>query len=402
MQLRRIVWYGLLAAALVAGLAYAFWPRPVAVDLATLEKGSLIVTIDGDGQTRVREVYVVSAPLPGRVMRIERHVGDEVVANETVLARIKPSDPSFLDRRARAQAEAEAKAAEAAYALAQAEQKRAIAELDFARSELSRAEQLAKRGNVSQRELDKARLDYQTKIAALDTATATVEMRRFQLETARAALIEPGAAGEERGESSCCVNVYSPVDGSVLRLIHESEGVVPAGAALVEVGDPTDLEVVVDLLSDEAVRVRPGASVRIEGWGGDTLAGRVRRVEPYAFTKVSALGIEEQRVNIIIDFTGPPENWRQLGHGYRIDAHILDWRGENILRLPMGALFRDGEDWAVFAMADGTARLRHIEIGHHNGRTAEVLQGLGEGDRVILHPGDQIQDGVRIEPRAQG
>ncbi|MBE9552447.1 MAG: HlyD family efflux transporter periplasmic adaptor subunit, partial [Proteobacteria bacterium] len=370
--------------------------------LAVIERGELTVTIDGDGQTRVREVYVVSAPLSGRVLRIERHVGDKVVANETLLATIQPGDPTFLDRRAQAQAEAAIKAAEAAFALAEAEQARALAELDFARAELRRADELSKRGNISQRDLDRAKLELRTRSAALSTAKASIEMRRFELETTRAALIQPGEEGGEGDGQACCVEVYSPVDGRILRVIHESEGVVAAGAWLVELGDPHDLEIVVDLLSGDAVRVREGAEVTIEDWGGVSLAGRVRRVEPYAFTKVSALGIEEQRVNVIVDFTDPQEKWQGLGHGYRVDAHILDWRDEDVLKLPLGALFRDGESWAVFVAEDGVAKLRHIEIDHGNGREAEVLDGLAEGTAVILHPGDRISDGVRVLSRSEG
>ncbi len=399
MKLRRLIWYA-AAAVLVAGaVIYAFLPQPVPVDLAVLERGELLVTIDGDGQTRVREVYVVSSPVSGRVLRIESHVGDEVEANKTLLATIEPGDPTFLDRRARAQAEAAIKAAEAALALAEAEQERALAELDFARAELTRAEQLAKRGNISQRDLDRARLEVRTRRAAVNTAAATAEMRRYELDTARAALIQPGEDVGEGASHACCVEVYSPVDGRILRIIHESEGVVPAGTWLVELGNPHDLEIVVDLLSDDAVRVKQGAQVAIEDWGGMSLIGRVRRVEPYAFTKVSALGIEEQRVNVIIDFTDPPDRWQGLGHGYRVNARIRDWLGEDVLRLPIGALFRDGEDWAVFVVEDGVAVLRHIEIGHSNGRYAEVLDGLVEGDSVILYPGDRIADGVRILSR---
>ena len=401
MRLRKIIWYTLLLVILAAALVYAFRPQAIPVDLAVIERGMLTVTIDGDGQTRVREVYAVSAPVPGRVLRIERHVGDEVIANKTLLATIEPGDPAFLDRRAHAQAESAIKAAEAAFALAEAEEARALAELDFAQAELKRAEELSKRGNISQRDLDRAKLELRTRSAALSTAKASIEMRRFELETARAALIQPGEGGGEGGEQACCVDVYSPVDGRILRVIHESEGVVAAGTWLVELGNPADLEIVVDLLSGDAVRVREGAEVMIEDWGGGTLTGRVRQVEPFAFTKVSALGIEEQRVNVIIDFTEPPEKWQGLGHGYRVDAHILDWRGEDVLKLPLGGLFRDGESWAVFVAEDGLAKLRHIEIGHGNGREAEVLEGLAEGEAVILHPGDRISDGVRIVSRSE-
>lgn len=397
---QRMILYGLVGAILVAGLVYAFWPQPVPVDLAVIGRGELVVTIDGDGQTRVREVYVVSAPVPGRLLRIERHVGDTVVADKTVLAAIQPTDPAFLDRRARAQAASRAKAAEAAFALAEAEQARAVAELDFAQAELARAERLAERGTVSQRDLDRAKLTVRTAKAAVATAEATVEMRRFELETARAGLIEPGGSVDRADGEMCCVDVFSPVSGRVLRVMHESETVVAAGTPLVEVGDPEDLEIVVDLLSSDAVRVADGAMVIIEDWGGrNALSGLVRRVEPTGFTKISALGIEEQRVNVLIDFTDPPERWSNLGHGYRIEAHIVVWQGREVLKLPLGALFRDGENWAVFVAAGGRAQLRQVEIDHANGREAQIVAGLSEGDRVILHPSDLIADGVRVVAR---
>jgi len=401
MTAKRIILYGVVTAILAAGLVYAFWPQPVPVDTAAIGRGELVVTIDGDGQTRVRDVYVVSAPISGRVLRLERHVGDAVIANETVLAVVQPTDPTFLDRRARAQAVAAAKAAQAAFALAEAEEARAFAELDFARSELGRAEELGKRGNISQRDLDRAKLQVRTAEAALATAKATVEMRRFELETAQAALIEPGGAGAANEGEQCCIEVNAPVDGTVLQVIQESESVVAAGTPLVEVGDATDLEIVVDLLSSDAVRVSDGAEVIIEDWGGGfALSGRVRRVEPTGFTKISALGIEEQRVNVLIDFTDQPERWRNLGHGYRIEAHIVVWRGADVLKVPLGALFRAGESWAVFVAEGGRAQLRQVEIDHANDREAEIVAGLSEGDRVVVHPSDLIGDGVRIVRRS--
>jgi len=400
MPWRRLLKY--LAGVAVAGgaVGYAFWPQPVPVDLTAVARGEMLETIDGEGKTRVREVFVVSAPVSGRVLRIEQHVGDPVRANDTVMAKIEPSAPTFLDQRALMQAEAAVKAAEAALALAEAEQARAAAELGFAKSELNRAEQLARRGTISGRELDRARLDARTGEAALATAGATVTMRRFELETARAALIQPGAAGSRDNMVGCCVDVLSPVDGRVLRLIHESEGIVAAGQPLIEVGDPADLEIVVDLLSTDAVRVSPGDDVTIDDWGGpETLSGRVRRVEPYGFTKVSALGIEEQRVNVLVGLSDPHERWRSLGHGFQVEARIAVWKGEDVLKLPLGALFRDGDDWAVFVVEDGRARLRRVRIGHGNGREAEILDGLAAGEHVILHPGDQIADGVRVVRR---
>ena len=398
--LRRNFWLGLVVVALAGGFTYAFWPQPVPVDMAIIERGDMLVTIDGDGQTRVREIYVVSAPIPGRVLRIDIHAGDEVTAGKTLLATIRPTDPTFLDRRARLQAESTVKAAEAAFALARAERARVQAELDFARAELGRARKLAARGNLSQRDLDRAVLHERTAVAALAQSKAALSMRSYELETAQAALIQPGADGAPAEGATCCVDVLAPVDGKVLRVLHESEAVVAAGMPLLELGNPADLEVVVDLLSGDAVRVATGAVVAIEDWGGgNALVGQVRRIEPSGFTKVSALGIEEQRVNVIVDFTESREHWLKLGHGYRVEARIEEWRGAGLLKLPLGALFRDGDDWAVFAVVDGRAVLRRISIGHRNGREAEILDGLGEGDVVVLHPGDRISEGVRIAQR---
>lgn len=400
--LRRNIWMCLVVVLLAGGFTYAFWPQPVPVDMAILERGEMLVTIDGDGRTRVREVYVVSAPISGRVLRTERHAGDEVKAGETLLATIRPADPTFLDRRARAQAESAVKAAEAGFALARAERAHARAELDFARAELGRAGKLAARGNLPQRNLDLAVLNERTATAALARSKAGLSMRSYELETARAALIQPGVGGALATDTVCCVEVLAPVDGKVLRVLHESEAVVAAGTPLLELGDPADLEVVADLLSGDAVRVSTGAAVAIEDWGGgNALVGYVRRIEPSGFTKISALGIEEQRVNVIVEFTEARERWLKLGHGYRVEVRIEEWRGANPLKLPLGALFRDGDDWAVFAVVDERAVLRRISIGHRNSREAEVLDGLGEGDAVILHPGDRIAEGVRVTARRE-
>jgi HlyD family secretion protein len=346
----------------VGALVYAFQPQPVPVDLAEVSRGALQVTVDDEGRTRVKEIYVVSAPVAGRVLRIDRHVGDPVKAGETVLATIQPTAPTFLDPRGRAQAEATVHAAEAALQLAEAELTRAQAELEFARSDLARARKLASGDTISRKALDNAQRAFKTSNAAVAAAEATLRVKTFDLETARASLIEPGSEVATRREEGCCVSVRAPVDGSVLRLVQESEAVIAAGAPLVEIGDPRDLEVVVDLLSRDAVRVREGAEVAIDEWGGEAaVAGRVRRIEPTGFTKVSALGIEEQRVNVIIDFTDPPAHWQSLGHGYRVEAHIVVWQGGNVLTVPVSALFRHGEAWAVFVLADGRAQLREVE-----------------------------------------
>jgi HlyD family secretion protein len=391
-------------AVLVAGaLVYAFLPQPVPADLAEVVRGTLKVTVEDEGRTRVKEVYVVSAPVGGRVLRIERHVGDPVKAGETVLATIRPTDPTFLDLRGKRQAEAAAHGAEAAVQLAEAELKRVQAELVFARSDLARARKLASGDTISQKALDRAVLEFKTHEAAVAAAEATLRVKNFDLETARASLIEPGSDRAIGREENCCVTVRAPVDGSVLGLLQESEAVIGAGAPLVQIGDPRDLEIVVDLLSRDAVRIREGAEVAIDEWGGGvTVKGRVRRIEPTGFTKVSALGIEEQRVNVVIDFTDPPSLWQSLGHGYRVETAIVVWQGEDLVKAPVSALFRDGEAWAVFVVIEGRAQVRRVAVGHRNSHEAEILEGLDESETVVLYPSDRIEEGVRVTPRPGG
>ena len=391
--------YALIASTfVVAGLMWGFAPAKVPVDLIVVKLAPMEVTINGEGRTQVHDIYTVSAPISGRIRRIEVHAGDAVIAGETLLASIEPSSPQFLDARARAQAEATVKAAEAARSLAQAELDRVQAELTFAKGNLKRAQKLHDNQTISERDYDEAELTAATRSAAVDSAQATLKVRTFELETARAALITPASVVDQHG--ACCVEVRAPVNGRVLRVLRQSEGVVERASPLLEIGDPTRMEVVVDLLSSDAVRVAQGATAALSGWDGENgVEGKVRRIEPYGFTKISALGIEEQRVNVIIDFTGPKERWAMLGHGFRVDARIREWRGDGVLQVPIGALFRDGEDWAVFLDDDGTAKLTHVTIGHINGRTAEVLTGLDENARVISYPSDRVNDGIAIVAR---
>lgn len=401
MPIRNIV--GIVIAVIVLGvIGLAFMPQSVPADLVEVQRGALAVTVNEEGRTRVRDIYTVSAPVGGRVLRIRADVGDPVTERVTVVATIQPTDPSFLDARSMGQAEALAKAAEAARTLAEADVARAQAELDFAQSEYRRAKSLAAKGTVSQARLDKARLDMRTRAAALDEAKAAFKMRDFELENAQALLIQPGEADGDvdTGALGCCVPVRAPITGRVLRIMQESEAIVLPGAPLIEVGDAADLEIVVDLLSEDAVRVNEGDRVVIEDWGGpQDLNGTVMRVEPFGFTKVSALGIEEQRVNVIIDFEDPPEAWSELGHGYRLDTRIFVWEAEDVLKLPVSALFRDGDVWVVFREADGEAVLTPVEIGRRNALEAEVVAGLEEGHRVVVHPSDRVVDGVSLEPR---
>ena len=399
MTWRRFILWGTLAGAVIAGVVVAFLPQPVSVDLGVVAKGDLMVTIDEEGETRVREVFVLSAPVAGRALRIDAQVGFAVIGGETELASIEPIDPAFLDVRGETQAKAAIEAAKAGRTLAQAKLAEVEAELDFARAELDRARKLIRTKTISQRRHDEAERAFRTRKAAVDTARAGLRMREFQLDQARAELVSPTERRRRDGECDC-IAIRAPVSGRILRILHKSEGVVAAGEALLEIGDPEDLEIVVDLLSNDAVRVAPGQRVVIEEWGGEApLRGWVRRVEPYGFTKVSALGIEEQRVNVIVDLESPPEERKALGHGYRVEARIVLWEGRDVLTAPLGALFRDGEHWAVFVAVDGRAEIRHVALGRRNTLKAEITDGLTDGERLVLHPSERIVDGIRIRAR---
>jgi len=371
-QTRRLLfWLPMLLAGGLA-LVWLFRPQPIPVDLAEIAEGPIQVTVSDEGETRVKDVFVVSAPLSGLMRRIELKAGDAVAAQKTVVARIAPSDPNFLDVRS----EREARAAV----------RRAEAERDFAQAELKRYRQLAGQGVVSANDRDAAERRAQTAAAAL--------------EEARARLTTPGVAKRRAGPDCDCVDVYSPVSGSVLRVMQESEAVVASGAPLIEIGNPGDMEIVVDLLSTDAVRVEAGQRVLIEAWGGGPpLNGTVRRVEPFGFTKVSALGIEEQRVNVIIDFADAPERWKRLGHGYRVEPRIVLAEAASVLKVPQAALFREQGQWAVFVDEGGRAMLRTVELGLENGLEAQVVKGLKAGEDVVLQPGGRITAGVALKPR---
>jgi HlyD family secretion protein len=335
--------------------------------------------------------------------RVALEAGDHVTPNETVIARLESSTPMFLDERAVAEARAGVDAANAATRFAQASLRRAEAEREFAESELQRLRALASRQSISQNDLDAAERRAKTAVAAVAEAKASLRMRESEYAQARARLLNPSKSGAAAAKDCDCILVYSPISGSVLRVLHESEGVMTAGTPILEIGDPANMEIQVDLLSEDAVRVRAGQRVAIEAWGGPgTLAGLVRRVEPFAFTKVSALGIEEQRVNVLIDLTEPRERWRRLGHGYRVQPRIVVWEARNVLQVPQSALFRDGEQWAVFVVENDTARLRRVGVGQHNDTHMQIVGGLTTGERIVLHPNDRIADGTRIVARSSG
>lgn len=384
---------------LAAGLGFAFWPRAVQVDLATVARGPLVTTVSETGRTRIHDVFVVSAPVLGRTKRIEIEEGTMVVAGVTVVAEIEPIDPAFLDIRTSAEARAAADAARAALSLAQSEEEQAKAEFDFATSDVARIRELAARGTVSVRSVELAERAFRTAQAALMTARAAVEMRQNQVRAAEARLLGPSEAKETL--ASCpCVPIRAPVDGMVLRVLHKSAGVVAAGEPLLEIGDPRDLEIIVDFVSSDAVKIEPGQRVIVEGWGGpEALSGEVRRLEPFGFAKVSALGIEEQRVGVVIDITSPPENWARLGHGFEVETHVVLWQATDVLKVPVTALFRNGDAWAVFAVAEGRARAVEVTVGERTDTEAQILSGLTEGDMIVRFPDDRMETGLRLAPR---
>lgn len=392
------------AALLVAGaLAAAFWPQPLMVDMGEVTRGTLRLTIDEEGRTRVRDAYVVSSPVAGQLQRVSVQPGDPVVRGETVVALMRPTNPAALDVRNREQAIAAVNAAEAALRVGRADLNAAMANRDLAEAELARTEQLVDRGISTGAALDRARQAARVAQANVDTAEAAISMREAEIANAQAQLIgfdDPGLATAVGGGSDD-IPLYAPADGRILRVIQQSETTLPAGAPIMEIGNiDNDLEVVVDLLSTDAVRVSVGDPVIIADWGGPAdLAGEVIRVDPFGITQFSALGVEEQRVNAVIAFTDPTDHYTGLGHGFRVETRIVVWQAEETLIVPASALFRSRDAWAVFVVVEGVAELRNVEIGPNNGVAAQVTGGLSEGDRVVLYPSSGLSDGMRVAAR---
>lgn len=386
----------LIAFVVIAALYLAIRKPPYQVDLATVTQGPMTVTIDDEGETRVHDLFVVAAPINGRLTRIELEPGDPVIAGQTVVARMTPVDPDFLDPRSEGRVRAQVKALDAMLASSSMRIEQARAARDLAIQQQGRIEALFNRGFATRAALDSANASVSSANAAYSEATRATEAARFDRDAGRANLVTPNSP---RGRSGT-LDVRSPASGTVMRLPRESEATVTAGTPLVEVGDPRKLEVVTDLLSADAVRLRPGARVLIDNWGGATpLNGRVQRIEPFGFTKISALGVEEQRVNVIIDITDPPEKWTKLGHGYRVIIRAVEWESANTLQLPVSALFREKGKWAVFAVENGRANLVPVTIGRMNDEQAELLGGLRKGATVILHPSENISDDARVKAR---
>jgi HlyD family secretion protein len=393
----------ILAAMAVAGLAALLWlafrPQPVPVDLATVTGGPLEVTVEAEGVTRIREVYQVSAPLAGYTARSPVEVGDPVTAFETVVAAIAPATPAFLDARAREEAQAAVTEGEAALRAAQARVAQRVSDLDYATAQHDRAAALAGRGVIPQSNLDDAALRLRVAETALDAARSERKMAEATLARARAALIGPLSSESPGADDACCVEITAPASGHVLSIVNRSARLVQPGEPLLEIGEPGDLEIEVDLLSSDAVRIAPGAAAYVERWGGPPLAARVRRIDPAAFTKVSALGIEEQRVRVYLDFVDQGPELGSLGDSFRVYVRIVVSRGEDVLQVPISSLFRIDDAWAAFRVEGHRARAIPVEIGRRNAAAAEVLAGLSAGDRVVTYPGDRLEDGTPVVVR---
>lgn len=386
-----------------AGLAWAFWPRPMMLDFGEVVRGPMQVTIDEEGRTRVREAYLVSTPVNGRLLRVEVDPGDPVEKDRTVVARMRPANPAVLDIRTREQALAAIEAAEAAQQVAEAGLEAARADHELLRSDLERSRRLASSGTISPAALDRAEGAARAAEARLHTAEAAVAQRKAEVQSARAQLIglddltRLNALEAQLGEE---FPVLSPADGVILRVITADDQTVTAGTPVLEVGDiRTGLEATVDLISSDAVQVRPGNPVKIGGWGGTELDGTVTRIEPFGTTKVSALGVEEQRVAVVIGIDSPPDDRTGLGHGFRIEARIVIWQADDVVMVPSSALFRDAGDWSVYLLQDGRVQLEKVTIGRTNGQVAEVLDGLAPGDRVALYPPAGLAGGQQVEQR---
>lgn len=391
---------GLLALVLAIGAGFylAMREQPIAVDIAPIVAGPMTVTIDEEGVTRVKDVYAVSSPIAGYLDRTTLDEGEPVKANETVIASIHPLDPPFLDQRTRAELTAAAEAARSAVALAKVELQRAQTAYTLASSNYARAAKLEKTNTISISQLERAYSEMQLEEAQIASTKATIKLREAELASAEARLQQPTDKNDPQADQDCCVSIVAPIDGVILQILARSEQAVSPGTRIAEIGDPRNLEIVVDLLSSDAAKISAGAHVRITDWGGsEDLEGIVRRVEPAAFTKVSSLGIEEQRVNIVVDpVTVPPA----LGHGYRVLAHIGTWEKDQALQAPISALFRTDGNWSVFLLENDRAVLRQITIGQMNDSHAEVLEGLSEGVTVVLYPNDMLKDGSLVERRS--
>lgn len=390
---RRVAWIA-AGLVLVATIVIAWLPKPVPVDVVPARRGPLIVTIDEAARTRVKDRFVISAPLGGNVMRLELRPGDRVKAND-VLARIIPMASSLLDARTRAEAEARVALSRAGLKQAEASLNRARLTHERAVHDLEVATKLAESKVVARDERDRAEVEARVRAEELASARFAVQMANHQVSMAETALRRV-TVGRDQTDS---FDVPTPADGVVLRVMLPSGGVVAPGTPLLEVGDPSALEVVSDVLTADAVQLRAGARVELDRWGGEPLRGHIRLIEPSAFTRISALGIEEQRVAVIIDLDDPREKWSALGDGFRLDAHLVIWEAPDVLQVPSSAVFRQDGGWVGYVVVNERAELRTVELGQRSGPSVEVTKGLAENELVIAHPSDQVRPGSKVAPR---
>lgn len=377
----------------IAALAYAWRPLAIPVDAGSITRGDLVVTVDEVGKTRVRDRYVVSAPLTGNLLRIELRAGDKV-ASGSVLARLSPMEAPLLDPRTRAEAASRSGATAAGESQARAAVGRAEHASKYADDELGRVRTLVTSGSLPADALVHAELEARLRAEELASARFAAQMAAHEAAMARAALARFGAGASREG-----FDVTAPIDGTVLRVPAQSAGPVQPGTPLVELGDPTALEIVTEVLSADAVRIAPGAKVVLERWGGAPLQAHVRRVEPSGFTRLSALGVEEQRVPVVVDLDEPRARWATLGDGYRVEARIVIEERRGVLRAPIGAVLRHGDGWAVYAIAAGRVKLVPVTLGSKSNLEVEIAQGLAERDTVVMHPGEKVKEGEKVAPR---
>ncbi|HAG51977.1 MAG TPA: efflux transporter periplasmic adaptor subunit [Deltaproteobacteria bacterium] len=397
MHLQR--WLAIVAiiGAIIFAIGYGFMPRPVPADIVKVSRGPMSVTIEEEGKTRVKDRFILSAPVAGFMRRIELEAGDPVKKGQPLIE-LEPLRSTVLDPRSRAEAEAAVEAAEAALKAAQENVSAATADAEYAKSNLERIKRLYEAGYAAKETFDQAESEAKRTESIRLSAEAQVKVARSELEKVRASLFDLTSSGVKNRHR--IVTILAPVEGRILKIHRESEGVVNSGDALVEIGDPGKLEVRVEVLSTDAVKIKPGTPVLFERWGGDSpLSGRVRIVEPAGFTKISSLGVEEQRVLVVADITSLPENWQGLGDEYRVEAQFIIWEAKDVLQVLASALFRKDDKWAVFAVENNRSRLREVEVGQRNGLIAEILSGLAEGEIVITHPSDLIKDGIRVKQR---
>ena len=377
-------------------LIWGFWPQPVFVEAIAAKRAPLTITIEEEGRTRVVDRYIISAPVDGVACRQQLDVGDEVKQGQVLLG-ITPLESQVLDPRSRAQTKSQVAAAESALHAAEQQSEAAEASAKLAVIEHERLKPLVEKGVISTDAYDKAATQVQTTAAAHRSADFQIEVARYELQAAKTVLEYTAAS---RGEPAERLPVVSPIDGRVLKVTRECEGPVRTGDMLLEVGDPTVLEIEVDVLSADAVQIKPGMKVLFERWGGEApLEGIVRIIEPVGFLKISALGVEEQRVLIISDFTSPAEQWQRMGDGYRVEARFILWHEDDVLQVPASSLFRYKDGWAVFVVENNHAKRRVVKVGQRNGLTAQILEGVNEGEQVVNHPSDDVEDGRRVKQR---